>query len=79
MTFAARMVLMHINVMILSAVRSRPLVQVSFHVHYYASYFNSSYFEIYHKASQIARLIVQVKRFDCDKCNIKTNVHSHMF
>ena len=50
-TFAARMVLMHINVMIFSEVRSRPLVQVSFHVHYYASYFDSSYFEIYHKAS----------------------------
>ena len=27
-----------INVMILSAVRSRPLVQVSFHMHYFASY-----------------------------------------
>jgi len=41
-TFAVRMVLMHINVMIFPAVRSRSLVQVSFHVHYYASYFESS-------------------------------------
>ena len=41
-TFAVRMVLMHINVMIFPAVRSRSLVQVSFHVHYYASYFDSS-------------------------------------
>ena len=40
MAFAARMVLMHINVKILSAVRSRPLTQVSFHVHYFASYFD---------------------------------------
>ena len=38
--FAARMVLMHISVNILSAVRSRPLTQVSFHVHYFASYFD---------------------------------------
>ena len=42
MTFAARMVLMHINVTILSAVRSRPLVQVSFHVQYFASYFDNT-------------------------------------
>ena len=50
MTYAARMVLMHINVMILSAVRSRPLVHVSFHVHYFASYFDITKFEIHHKA-----------------------------
>ena len=37
MAFAAPIVLMHINVKILSAVRYRPLTQVSFHVHYFAS------------------------------------------
>ena len=36
--FAARKMLMHINVTIRSAVRSRPLIQVSFHVHYFGSY-----------------------------------------
>ena len=50
MAFAARMVLMHINVKILSAVRSRPLTQVSFHVHYFASYFEITSFEIHHIA-----------------------------
>ena len=49
-SYAGRMVLMHINVMILSAVRSRPLVHVSFHVHYFASYFDITKFEIHHKA-----------------------------
>ena len=49
-TYAARIVLMHINVMILSEVRSRPLVQVSFHVHYFASYCYITYFEIHHEA-----------------------------
>ena len=34
--FAVRIVVMHINVTILSAVRCRPLIQVSFHVHYLA-------------------------------------------
>ena len=32
----ARMVLMHINVKILSAVQSRPLTQMSLHVHYFS-------------------------------------------
>ena len=75
--FAARMVLMHISVNILSAVRSRPLTQVSFHVHYFASYFDNAYLQIHHIAWTIARSIVWVKRFDCENCNIKTNVHSH--
>ena len=75
--FAARMVLMHISVKILSAVRSRTLTQVSFHVHYFASYFDIVYLEIHHIAWKIARSIVWVKRFDCENCNIKTNVHSH--
>ena len=75
--FAARMVLIHISVKILSAVRSRPLTQVSFHVHYFASYFDIVYLEIHHIAWKIARSIVWVKRFDCENCNIKTNVHSH--
>ena len=70
MAFPARMVLMHINVKIHSAVRYRPLIQVSFHVHYFASYFNITYFEIDHIASKIARSIVLVKRFDCENCNI---------
>ena len=48
--FAARMVLMHISVKILSAVRSRPLTQVSFHVHYFVSYFDIAYLEIHHIA-----------------------------
>ena len=74
---AARMVLMHISVKILSAVRSRPLTQVSFHVHYFASYFDIVYLEIHHIAWKIARSIVWVKRFDCENCNIKTNVNSH--
>ena len=38
--FAARMVLMHINVNILFAVQSRPHIQVSFHGHYVAYYFD---------------------------------------
>ena len=75
--FAAPMVLMHINVTILSAVRSRPLKQVSFHMHYFASYFDITYLDIHHIACKIARSIVWVKRFDCENCNIKTNVHSH--
>ena len=75
--FAAPMVLMHINVKILSAVRSRPLTQVSFHVHYFALYFDITSLEIHHIAWKIARSIVWVKRFDCENCNIKTNVHSH--
>ena len=50
MAFAARMVLMHINVKILSAVRFRPLTQVSFHVHYFASYFDITSLEIHHIA-----------------------------
>ena len=50
MAFAARMVLMHINVKILSAVRFRPLTQVSFHVHYLASYFDVTSLEIHHIA-----------------------------
>ena len=48
--FAAPMVLMHINVTILSAVRSRPPIQVSFQVHYLASYFDITSFEIHHTA-----------------------------
>ena len=75
--FAAPMVLMHINVTILSAVRSQPLTQVSFHMHYFASYFDITYLDIHHIACKIARSIVWVKRFDCENCNIKTNVHSH--
>ena len=50
MAFAARMVLMHIIVKILSAVRSRPLTQVSFHVNYFASYFDITSLEIHHIA-----------------------------
>ena len=46
----APMVLMHINVKILSAVRSRPLTQVSFHVHNFASYFDITSLEIHHIA-----------------------------
>ena len=48
--FAARMVLKHINVKILSAVRSRPFTQVSFHVHYFESYFDITSLEIHHIA-----------------------------
>ena len=48
--FAARMVLMHVNVTILSAVRSRLLILVSFHVHYLALYFDITCFEIHHPA-----------------------------
>ena len=48
--FAARMMLMHINVKRLSPVRSRPLTQVSFHVHYFASYFDITSLEIHHIA-----------------------------
>ena len=40
----------YINVTILSAVRSRPLIQVSFHVHYLASYGDITSFEIHHTA-----------------------------
>jgi len=57
-TFDTQIVLMHFNVMILSAVRSRPLVQVSFHVHYFASYLDITVFENQHQARKIARLIV---------------------
>jgi len=77
----APMVLMHINVTILSAVRCRPLIQVSFHVHYLAPYcdIRPTPFEIHHTAWQIARsIIVLVKRFDCENCNTKTNVLSHL-
>ena len=35
---------------VLSAVRSRPLTQVSFHVHYFASYFDIACLEIHHIA-----------------------------
>ena len=45
MTFA-RMMLMHINVKTLSAVRSQPLIQVSFHVHFLVSYVDITSFEI---------------------------------
>ena len=45
MALAARRVLMYINVKILSAVRSRPLIQVSFDVHYFTSYFDITCFE----------------------------------
>ena len=48
--FGARMVLMHINVKILFEVRSRRLTQVSFHVHYFASYFDITSLEIRHIA-----------------------------
>ena len=58
MAFAARIVLMHINVKILSAVRFRPLTQVWFHVHYFASYFDITSLEIHHIALTIARSIV---------------------
>jgi len=77
-TFAARMMLMHINVKILTVVLSQPLIQVSFHVHYFASYFDITDFDIHHIAWTIARSIVWVKRFDCENCNIKTNVRSHL-
>ena len=77
MAFAAPMVLMHINVTIISTVRSRSLTQVSFHMHYFESFFDITYLDINHIAWKIARSIVGVKRFDCENCNIKTNVHSH--
>ena len=48
MALTARIVLMHINVKVLSAVRSRRLTQVSFHVHYFASYFEITSLEIHH-------------------------------
>ena len=48
----------YINVTILSAVRSRPLTQVSFHMHYFASYFDITYLDIHHIACKIARPIV---------------------
>ena len=35
----------YINVTILSAFRSRPLIQVSFHVHYFASYFDITHLQ----------------------------------
>ena len=63
---AARMVLLHISVKILFSVRSRPLTQGSFHVHYFASYFDIACLEIHHIAWKIARTIVWVKRFDCE-------------
>ena len=49
--FAAPMVLMDINVKILSALRSRPLTQISFYVHYFASYFDITSVEVHHIAS----------------------------
>jgi len=77
--FTTPMVLMHINITILSAVRSRRLIQVSFQVHYLASYCDITSFEIHHTAWQIARaIIVLVKRFDCENCNNTTNGHSHL-
>ena len=42
----ARMVLMHTNVEIVSSVRSRPLIQVSFHVPFLPSYCVITYFGI---------------------------------
>ena len=46
-TSSARMGLMHINIKIVSAVLSRPRIQVSFHLHYFATYFDITYFEMY--------------------------------
>ena len=78
-TFATPIVLMHINITILSAVRYRLLIQVSFHVHYLASFCDITPFEIHHTAWQIARsVIVLIKRFECENCNTKINVHSHL-
>ena len=42
-TFAARMMLILINAKILTVVLSQPLTQVSFHVHYFASYFDMTF------------------------------------
>ena len=79
MAFAARIVLMHINVTILSAVRSRPLIQVSFRVHYLALYCDITSFEMHHTARQIARsIIVLVNVFVSENCNTKINVHSYL-